>query len=212
MNDKEVVKVSCQYGKLTMYRRAACGFWHVRKQINGMRLSISTKTSDVDEAREVALAYVRHKAAEALMDSVPPGADARLAPGRSRRQYSVLDGDYRAMYSSAIKRSAKSGVPFALTEQDMQCLVQRAAGKCEVSGLEFCYATHKHASRAPFAPSLDRIDSRFGYSLANCRIVCVAVNWAMSDWGESVLQRIAFAISARALAQKASHSFTTQIA
>ena len=39
--------------------------------------------------------------------------------------------------------------------------------------------------------SLDRIDSSKGYTVENCRLVCTAVNLAMNEWGEDVLERIA---------------------
>ncbi len=45
--------------------------------------------------------------------------------------------------------------------------------------------------RAPWAPSVDRIDSSKGYVPGNVRLVCVAANLAMNEWGEDVLARVA---------------------
>ena len=38
----------------------------------------------------------------------------------------------------------------------------------------------------PFAPSLDRISSRGGYTADNVRLVCIAVNFGMGQWGEEL--------------------------
>ena len=38
----------------------------------------------------------------------------------------------------------------------------------------------------PFAPSLDRISSQGGYTADNVRLVCIAVNFGMGQWGEEL--------------------------
>lgn len=43
----------------------------------------------------------------------------------------------------------------------------------------------------PFAPSLDRIDARKGYTTDNVRLVAWVVNHALGDWGEEVFAKIA---------------------
>jgi hypothetical protein len=53
-------------------------------------------------------------------------------------------------------------------------------------------------ARRPFAPSLDRIDSRQAYSRRNCRLILQAVNFALNAWGDDVFFAIAEgAITAR---------------
>ncbi len=42
-----------------------------------------------------------------------------------------------------------------------------------------------------FAPSIDRIDPEKPYTLDNCRLVMVAVNFAMNTWGEDTFLRLA---------------------
>jgi hypothetical protein len=43
----------------------------------------------------------------------------------------------------------------------------------------------------PFAPSVDRRLSSGGYTEDNVRLVCVAVNFAMGQWGEDVFLHLA---------------------
>ncbi len=53
--------------------------------------------------------------------------------------------------------------------------------------------------RAPFAPSIDRINSEKGYTDGNVRLVCVAVNWALSDWGIEVFEKICSSVGSKLL-------------
>jgi hypothetical protein len=78
----------------------------------------------------------------------------------------------------------------------LEALWLECGGRCLLSGIEFDM-TPFSGKRRPFAPSIDRIDPSRGYSKGNCRLVCVAVNYAMSDWGLAVLKRIAVAILER---------------
>lgn len=96
------------------------------------------------------------------------------------------------------QRNAKTReIEFALTKPQFKEILHRANGRCEVSGIPFTLDRHDRSARRPFAPSLDRIDCRHGYSPENCRVVAVAVNAAMSDWGEEVLIKIAAGLSKR---------------
>ena len=53
------------------------------------------------------------------------------------------------------------------------------------------------ARKRMWAPSVDRINSAHGYVAGNMRLVAIAVNIAMSDFGEEFLLRIAEAIVRR---------------
>lgn len=45
--------------------------------------------------------------------------------------------------------------------------------------------------RHPYEPSLDRKDSSQGYTVSNTRLVCVAVNFGLNQWGDSVYFELA---------------------
>lgn len=91
----------------------------------------------------------------------------------------------RAVARDAKKNAASKGRRFALSDDALWTLHQRAAGRCEVTGVTL--ALDKHGVRAPFAPSLDRIDCGKGYTVANTRVVCQIANLAMNTWGEAAL-------------------------
>ena len=78
------------------------------------------------------------------------------------------------------------------TEADLRTLWQRGGGRCAMTGLPFLetqIGTGK--ARKPFAPSLDRIDPEQPYTLDNCRLVCVSVNFALNAFGDDVFLKMA---------------------
>lgn len=106
-----------------------------------------------------------------------------------------------SVYARARRNAVKRGIPFALSRPDFDSIVARSGYQCEVSGIPLSLGWREGAQKnRPWAPSLDRINSAKGYTADNCRLVCVAVNLAMSEWGEGVLQRIAKALSNRCVA------------
>lgn len=95
----------------------------------------------------------------------------------------ALSAAFSRMFSDARRRKR-----YELTEDDEQHLIERCGNKCEVTGLPF--GIHGGFRTEPFRPSLDRIDANGNYTADNVRIVCWAVNNAMSDWGEEVFAAI----------------------
>jgi hypothetical protein len=106
--------------------------------------------------------------------------------------YDELPSEIKSIYRTARKSAATRGIDFNLTGDDFASLWERAGMKCAVSGLKFFMNyTTSHNKRRPYFPSLDRKNSSLGYSVENCRFVCIAVNYAMNDWGEDVFRTIA---------------------
>lgn len=92
----------------------------------------------------------------------------------------------RTMFS-ARKNALRSDLQFDISLTDLRTLYIRSGGRCEVTGIAFglgCYGTN----RAPFAPSIDRIDCATGYERQNVRLTCQIANLAMNVWGAEVLR------------------------
>jgi hypothetical protein len=100
----------------------------------------------------------------------------------------------RALYFNAERRSAEARRAFAIRPADLLMAWRQAGGRCAVSGIDFDLDAVMSRRRAPFAPSLDRIDSSLGYVPGNIRLVCQIVNFAMNEWGEAPLRRLAAAM------------------
>jgi hypothetical protein len=49
----------------------------------------------------------------------------------------------------------------------------------------------------PYAPSIDRINPKRGYTPDNVRLVVFAINTMLLDWGPTVLERVASAYAYR---------------
>lgn len=105
----------------------------------------------------------------------------------------------KRLFSAARKNAAARGIAFDLTPEDVGELVAESRGRCAVTGVAL--STDRgdlptgRRMRRPWAPSLDRKDSAIGYTRENCRVVCCAANYAMSQWGEEVLLEMAKAIA-----------------
>lgn len=63
-----------------------------------------------------------------------------------------------------------------LTAEVLQVMLE--GGRCAISGIPFVFEKNN-----PLAPSVDRIDSRLGYTLENVRVVCQAINLGALHWG-----------------------------
>jgi hypothetical protein len=98
----------------------------------------------------------------------------------------------RAAFLSARRRAAGSGLDFRLSYDDVLRLYEQQDRRCAISRLQFTMKRFAAAFvKHPFAPSLDRIDCAQGYTVANVRLVCVAVNFGLGQWGEEVFRTIA---------------------
>lgn len=90
------------------------------------------------------------------------------------------------------RKNAKSrGLPFDCSREQMAALWLRSHGRCELTGLAFDLLNLQGFRRRPFAPSLDRIDSRRGYIDGNCRLILAVLNLALNEFGEEIFAKVA---------------------
>jgi hypothetical protein len=98
------------------------------------------------------------------------------------------------VYFAARRRAKVAGIDFHLTRDEYRRIISRSGLKCELTSIPFSMGWVGSARRRPFVPSLDRRDSALPYSVENCRLVLCAVNYALNEWGETVLRKIAAAL------------------
>lgn len=103
------------------------------------------------------------------------------------------------VYRRTRARALQKGMEFSLTDQHVVDLFVASNGRCAVSGIEFDDMEVGKRGLRPWMPSLDRIMAREGYAPGNVRVVCVAANIALSDFGDEVLIRLARAIAERSI-------------
>jgi hypothetical protein len=124
-----------------------------------------------------------------------PGRRASALVRAKKRYYSDnLDSVAALMFQHAKSRNKTHGLDFDIDKEYLLSLFERQNNECALTGIKFQYdigddsldLTHKR----PFAPSLDRIDSKRGYTKDNVRIVCVIVNFALCEFGDQVFDQM----------------------
>ena len=93
-------------------------------------------------------------------------------------------------------RAAEKGLPCALDRAEIAARIR--AGRCAVTGVPFDFSLRKDREQhvAPFAPSIDRIDSSKGYTMDNVQIVVWAYNAAKGTGTDEDVVRFARALVA----------------
>ena len=98
----------------------------------------------------------------------------------------------RTLVARARDNARKKGMAFDLTPEFAETLWKD--GRCAVTGRSFSVQPFPDALvKHPFAPSIDRKLSSGGYTKDNARLVCVAVNFGMGQWGQEVFLELAHA-------------------
>jgi hypothetical protein len=104
-----------------------------------------------------------------------------------------LGGVARLLHEQSKKRARAGDIIHLLTPQEIVDIGMASNWRCAVTGLKFSRDKLEGSPVRPFMPSLDRIKGSLGYTKDNCRLVCVVVNFAMNQWGESVLNTMSVA-------------------
>ena len=99
-----------------------------------------------------------------------------------------------AYYEGKSLRAKAEGTSM-MSAREFAAIAVRSRGRCEVTGIEFRFGDAERA----YGPSLDRMSAGGPYSFENCRLVLLAVNVAMSNWGEDVFRDICAAFVTNAL-------------
>lgn len=112
-----------------------------------------------------------------------------------REDYDRADRDWQTVAKLLYDRhkggAASRGIPFDLKPQQIYALMKATGFRCAVSGVPFAKRFARSGARDPWGPSIDRIENGHGYTFDNVRVVSIAANIAMADWGLDVLLRLA---------------------
>lgn len=152
------------------------GWYHLEAFLDGRSLRKACGTQDLARAK-------------AFLENVK-----RERVHSWREDYDRSDRDWKTVAKMIHDRQKSSaggrGIPFELNPERVYALMKATGFKCAVSGIPFAKRFASDGRRDPWAPSIDRIENRQGYTVENCRVVCMAANIAMSDWGLDTLLRL----------------------
>ena len=110
---------------------------------------------------------------------------------RGTRKMKEMEDALRKVFRARRSGATIKKVPFEITEEFIRRLAKKSNWCCSMTGIPFNLKKPEGRHRNPFAPSIDRIDNKLGYVEGNVRVVCLATNFAMNEWGEDVLQTLA---------------------
>lgn len=102
-----------------------------------------------------------------------------------------IERSVRGCIAGAKTRAKAKGLPFDLSLEWALRELRRQDFRCSLTGIRFHAPNSVESFRSPYSPSLDRIVPSRGYVQGNVRIVIVAVNVMLSDWGEAVFRKVA---------------------
>jgi hypothetical protein len=149
--------------------------YHLDVVVEGKRIRQSLKTDNQWLAEERAAEVIRkHKNRYNLSELVE-----------------VPKAYVSKIFYAALHRANKRGAQFNLTKDDVDNLFARSGGRCEITGLPFSFENPDLHTKRPFVPSIDRIDCKGIYEADNCRLICLAANVAINEWGEKVFSKVA---------------------
>lgn len=114
----------------------------------------------------------------------------RLAQ-RAYRQ--TIRGRCVHLINTARASASRRHLVFDLDADWLVSLWERQTGACAMTGIKFDLAAASQTTKFrsnPFSPSLDRKVPCKGYTKANVRLVCSAVNYALNEFGDELFAKI----------------------
>lgn len=118
---------------------------------------------------------------------------------RNQERLTQLERHLAESAGAAASRARKAGLE---CEEDLAgwalATMEAQGHQCRLSDVPFSLEVLGHgAAPRPYAPSIDRIDARRGYTADNIRIICWAANLLLGTWGDGPAMKIAAGIARR---------------
>ncbi len=116
---------------------------------------------------------------------------------KSKKWRETEVGLFRTMHLSAKDRAKKKGIEYELSPTTIRAIYEIQLKKCALTGIDFVLSDSKEYKFRPFAPSIDRKDSKKGYTYDNIQMVCVIVNKAKNEYSQEIFDMMCMARAGR---------------
>ena len=102
----------------------------------------------------------------------------------------TIRGKLDSLLQAARGRAKKYNLLIDIDLDFLTNLCEQQNGKCKLTDIDFTFKLREKEKGHfnPFNPSIDKIDSKKGYTKDNVRLVCVVVNLALNEFGEEVFK------------------------
>lgn len=114
-----------------------------------------------------------------------------LPPEQGPTLRQKIEMQLRAALVTAQVRARRKGIDFGIDIDWALDEVVKTDLCCPLTGIKFFTQPAARSRQHPYAPSIDKIDPRGGYTKDNCRIVIYAINVMLHDWGPKVFEKVA---------------------
>lgn len=101
-----------------------------------------------------------------------------------------IEDKLRRSLDASRKRAKEKGFEFELDWDWARQQIEQTNFCCCMTGIPFFTDTNAQSLANPYAPSIDRVDSKRGYTRDNCRVVIYAFNAMLMDWGLDVFDYV----------------------
>lgn len=118
-------------------------------------------------------------------DSIEP---KNIKSAYNKKYAESFKGTVSALYSQCKKHAFEKQISFDISKDIIKNLLKEQT--CCITKIPFSYNLFGNKRSNPFRPSIDRIDCTNGYVENNIRVVCVAVNYCLNEFGDVVFKQI----------------------
>lgn len=107
----------------------------------------------------------------------------------ARDNYYNEDKIFSHLLRRAKSRSKEMNISFDLDFNFIENLYTKQNKKCAITYIDFSF-NKEETFRRPFVPSIDRVNSKLGYTKDNVRLVCAVVNLSLNEFGDQVFDKM----------------------
>lgn len=103
-----------------------------------------------------------------------------------------LRGKMYGLLEAARGRAKKKGLEIDIDLDFLLELYEKQDGKCSLTKIPFTFERNTNGEKKflPYNPSIDRIDSKKGYTKENVRLLLVIMNLSLNNFGEECFYEV----------------------